>query len=167
MVFCLSMNVIGQKTNLAITNENVRFALATGMSNFVTSVKQFYYKGQSQKAFVSKVLGTTTPTNEGNLVLVKAYSFLLEGTSPDMIIKTYNGKEIAGAIRSLKLIYDKSPNLDGAEIFGLNSSIENRESAAAECRWYQIWCHLKNFAGWVVDNWPKIEPIIIFLISVF
>jgi len=159
-----------QKTGPIVNKEEVRLVLAKGMTNFVTGVKPFYVKGQDQQKFVTQVCGTWKPTPEGNALLVKAYEFIVKAASPENIVSSYNGKEMAASVLYLKKVFDLNPNSNGSELFGGKTGVSEKgvTTLAREggCRWYQLWCHLENFANWIVKNWDVIKNILITLITI-
>lgn len=153
------------KTTQPVTNESVRQALATNMANFVASVKPFYKKGQTQASFSQQLLGTWKPTPEGAALLNKAFVLIQQNANSKTIINTYNGKEMAAAVLVIRSATNIAAKSDGAELFGGKTGVNDNAAAKTQdgqpCKWYQLWCHLQNFADWFVDNWQTIKDIII------
>ena len=68
---------------------------------------------------------------------------------------------MAASVLYLKKVYDINPKSDGSELFGGKTDAnDNRLTAAARkgrCRVFELWCHLEDFAKWIIDHWNTIE----------
>lgn len=160
LIMLVSVNANAQKTKL--TDKEVAYMKAEfrkGMASFVESVKPIYTSGMSYNSFKSSLIGTSVKniTGEGEALLNKAYTYLVNSRSSNFIIKNDSGKEIAVA-----LFYTKKYNLEKKStngdlvLFGNltgnsfpGDSLLNKQR---ECRWYQVGCHLANAWDWLVNG---------------
>ncbi|MEP7163220.1 MAG: hypothetical protein ABI741_00925 [Ferruginibacter sp.] len=150
-----------------ITAEQAKAITANTMANFTQSVSFAYTKGISLGDFRKKLCGKATPLDAGNGMIETAYSYLSNGVTKDRIIKENDGIAVAKAFRYLYDQHNRGvASSDGSELFGGKENLANSQVARAEdCRWYQFWCHVQVFANWVVQNWPTIQQILIYLLG--
>ncbi|MEO7524165.1 MAG: hypothetical protein ABIT58_08730, partial [Ferruginibacter sp.] len=92
-----------------------------------------------------------------------------QGATNDFIIKNYRGREVADVMSYLLNAHNKGIESDGSELFGGKTGIANNGLAKNDtgCKWYEVWCHLENFANWVVANWAVIAQIIATIVALF
>ena len=103
----------------------------------------------------------------GDGMVEKAYLYLSGEKSKEHIIKENDGVAVANAFKYL-LDLHKNGNViaDGSELVGGREDLENNPVAkAADCKWYQFWCLVENFANWVVQNWETIYQIIVVILT--
>jgi len=160
IIMIISFNANAQKTKL--TDKEVAYMKAefrNGMASFVESVKPIYTSGMSYTSFRFALIGTNSKniTKEGNALLNKAYTYIVNSKSSDYIIINDSGKEIAVALFYIKKydLKNKSSNGD-LVLFGNTKgktfpgdSLLNKQR---ECRWYQLGCHLSNAWDWLVNG---------------
>lgn len=145
-----------------ITANEAKAITANVMADFTKSVSFAYEKCTSLNEFKSKLYGKARPTDAGDGMVDAAYLYLSGEKSREDILKEDNGVAVA---RAFKYLYDqhKQGNViaEGSELFGGRDDLENNpEARAADCKWYQFWCLVENFANWVVQNWPIIQQIL-------
>ena len=159
-IMLISFNVNAQKTKL--TDKEVAYMKAefrNGMATFVESVKPIYKPGMSYMSFRSSLIGINSKdiTNEGEALLNKAFTYIVNSRSSDYIVINDSGKEIAVALFYIKKydIEHKSSNGD-LVLFGNTTGkpfpsdiILNKQR---KCRWYQVGCHLSNAWNWLVNG---------------
>ena len=150
-----------------VTAEQAKAITANTMANFTQSVSFAYTKGISLGDFRKKLCGKAMPLDAGNGMIETAYSYLSTGVTKDRIIKENDGIAVA---KAFKYLYDQHSKgvvgTDGSELFGGKENLANGAAAkAADCRWYQFWCQVENFANWVVNNWPVIVQIIEYILT--
>jgi len=146
-----------------ITSNDARVITANVMANFTESVSFAYKKGISLEQFKTSLCGRALPLQAGYGMIETAYGYLSKGIKKDQIVKENNGVAVANAFKYF-LNQHKNGNViaDGSELFGGKEELANNPVAkAADCRWYQFWCLVENFANWVVQNWSVIYEIII------
>jgi hypothetical protein len=151
-----------------ITQEQAKSICAQQMAAFTKVVSGAYQKGSSFDQFLYALCGRSPVTVEGTNQLKVAYNFLTQGVSNDFIIKNYSGKEVAASMNYLSNLHKKGIVSDGSELFGGKTGTENTalaKNADGECKWYQFWCLVQEFANWVIDNWDAIQQIIIFILT--
>ncbi|MEO8770274.1 MAG: hypothetical protein ABI402_09325 [Ferruginibacter sp.] len=147
-----------------ITKEQAQSICAQQMAAFTKAVSPAYKNGISFDQFQSTLCGKWLPTKEGGNQLRVAYNFLTQGVTNDFIIRTYKGTEVAACMKVLLDLHNKGLESDGSELFGGKTGVDNNTYAKnADCRWYEVWCHLQEFANWVVANWPVIVQILMYL----
>lgn len=81
---------------------------------------------------------------------LKKHTYIYPRKSKEHIIKENDGVAVANAFKYL-LDQHKNGNViaDGSELFGGKDDLENNPVAkAADCKWYQFWCLVENFANW-------------------
>ena len=150
-----------------VTDEQAKAIAANTMANFTQSVSFAYVKGISLKDFKIRLCGKAEPVDAGDGMIETAYSYLSNGATKDEIIKENDGIAVARALKYLSDQHNKDVvSSDGSELFGGKENLQNSTIAKAEgCRWYQFWCHVHDFADWVIDNWATIQIIIDFILS--
>ncbi len=150
-----------------VTKEQARDITANTMANFTESVSFAYVKGISLREFKKTLCGKAVPLDAGNGMIETAYTYLSNGATKDEIIKENDGVAVARVFKYLSEQHDKGVvSSDGSEIFGEKESLGNSTIAKAEsCKWYQFWCHVHDFADWVVANWPVIVEILNYILS--
>ena len=147
-----------------VTKEQARDITANTMANFTESVSFAYVKGISLREFNKILCGKAVPLDAGNGMIETAYAYLSNGATKDEIINENDGVAVARAFKYLSEQHEKGVvSSDGSEIFGgvVNSTIAKAEG----CKWYQFWCHVHDFADWVVANWPVIVEILNYILS--
>lgn len=159
VALCCSFGVTAQSN---ITASEARHITANVMADFTKSVAFAYEKCVTLDEFKMKLYGKATPTAAGDGMVDAAYLYLSGGKGREEILEKDNGIAVA---RAFKHLYDqhKQGNViaDGSELFGGKDDLEsNPEARAADCKWYQFWCLVENFANWVVQNWPIIQQIL-------
>jgi len=150
-----------------ITADEARMITGTMMAHFTESVSFAYDKCATLKDFKSRLYGKAVPTVAGDGMVEKAYLYLSGEKSKEHIIKENDGVAVANAFKYL-LDQHKNGNViaDGSELFGGKDDLENNPVAkAADCKWYQFWCLVENFANWVVQNWETIYQIIVVILT--
>ncbi len=162
VLFCSSLGVTAQSN---ITANEAKAITANVMADFTKSVAYAYDKCVTLDEFKMKLYGKATPTAAGDGLVEAAYLYLSGGKGREEILEKDNGIAVARAFRYL---YDqhKQGNViaDGSELFGGKDDLEsNPEARAADCKWYQFWCLVENFANWVVQNWQIIHEILIII----
>ena len=150
-----------------VTDEQAKAIAANTMANFTQSVSFAYTKGISLGDFRKKLCGKAIPLDAGNGMIETAYSYLSTGVTKDRIIKENDGIAVA---KAFKYLYDQHNKgvvgSDGSELFGGKENLASGVVAkASDCRWYQFWCLVENFANWVVQNWPTIYQIIVVILG--
>ena len=150
-----------------VTDEQAKAITANTMANFTESVSFAYVKGISLGDFKIRLCGKAEPVDAGDGMIETAYSYLSNGATKDEIIKENDGIAVARALKYLSDQHNKGVvSSDGSELFGGKESLGNSTIAKTEgCKWYQFWCHVQDFANWVVANWPTIQQIIIVILS--
>lgn len=150
-----------------VTDEQAKAIAANTMANFTQSVSFAYIKGISLGDFKIRLCGKAEPVDAGDGMIETAYSYLSNGATKDEIIKENDGIAVARALKYLSDQHNKDVvSSDGSELFGGKENLQNSTIAKAEgCRWYQFWCHVHDFADWVIDNWPVIQAIIEFILN--
>jgi hypothetical protein len=161
---CCFFAGIAQET---VTADQARAITANTMANFTQSVSYAYVKGITLGDFRSKLCGKAIPLDAGNGMIETAYTYLSNGVTKDRIIKENDGIAVA---KAFKYLSDQNKrgvvSTDGSELFGGKTALENNTVAKATgCRWYQFWCHVQDFANWVVQNWAVIQQILIYILS--
>ncbi|MEO6490816.1 MAG: hypothetical protein ABIO04_12810, partial [Ferruginibacter sp.] len=136
------------------------------MANFTMSCSFAYTKGVTLEGFKRTLCGPATPLAAGDVMIKSAYTYLSQGVTKDQIIKTNDGKAVAGAFQFFLDQHNRGVYSDGTEIFG-SREILAKSTVAREggCRWYQFWCHVEVFANWVVANWEVIQQILVFVLN--
>ncbi|MEP6467462.1 MAG: hypothetical protein ABJB05_14230 [Parafilimonas sp.] len=158
--YCLSGNA--QK----ITKEQAQSICAQEMAAFTKAVSGAYKKGISYDQFQSTLCGKWQPTKEGGNQLLVAYNFLTQGATNDYIIKTYKGTEVAACMKVLSDLHSKGFESDGSELYGGKTGVDNNVySKTPNCRWYQFWCLVQDFANWVIANWEVILAILTVILN--
>lgn len=145
-----------------VTPEEAKAITANTMANFTQSVSFAYVKGISFGEFKKRLCGNANPLDAGNGMIETAYGYLSNGYTKDRIIKENDGLAVGRAFKYLLDQHNKGVvNTDGSELFG-GKSLPNYGAVAKAngCRWYQFWCHVHDFAEWVVQNWPTILAIL-------
>jgi hypothetical protein len=142
-----------------LTKEDVRIKLATSMAQLVDKCKPSFKKGMSYEDYIIILIGTgptnPIPTDEGKMLMKKTYDFLSNGTSADVIIKTYDGKEMASLV---KLIKDtKSTNEAAVKIFG--TTIINKTTFGQHIV-SEAACWICGVFSWIWENRDEIIGII-------
>lgn len=159
MFYCF--NVFAQEK---MTKEQARTICAQEMAAFTNAVSGSYKKGISFEQFQSVLCAGLQPTVEGSNQIKIAYNFLLQSTSPDAIIKNYDGKEIAYSLNYLFNLHKKGIESDGSELFGGKTGTANSFAKnEGRCRWYQIACLLQTLVNWVVTTWINIPDLFVVL----
>ena len=155
-------------TQEKMTKEEARSICAQEMAAFTNAVSGSYKKGISFEQFQSSLCGGLKPSSEGGNQIRTAYNFLSQGTSPDAIIKNYDGKEIAYSLNYLLNLHKNGIESDGSELFGGKSGTANSSFAKNEggCKWYQVWCLLQSVANWIVDYWYFCTNVVPLLVSI-
>ena len=149
-----------------ITEDEARDITAHVMANFTESVSFAYEKGMSLDEFKLNLCSKAEPAKEGNAMIETAYSYLSNGIGKENIIKENNGISVANAFKFLLDEHNKGIESDETTLFGEKKYLENNDVAkAAECKWYQFWCQVHDFADWLVQNWPTIYDIILFILG--
>lgn len=148
-----------------ICKEEARFICAQIMANFTESLQSYYKEGMSFDEFRNGLVGDAHPTKEAKALLLNSFEMLVNKTDRDVILRTYQGKEVAMGLQNLYDLHEKGIASEGAEFFGLTSGkqYETRESEGSKCRWFDLFCHAKDFLNWVIDNWSTIQQIILFI----
>lgn len=150
-----------------ISAEEARLITANVMANFTESVSFVYTKGISLDQFKSNLCNKAVPVKAGNGMIETAYNYLSKGITKSQIVKENDGVAVANAFKFLLDQHKKGIEIDGTELFGGKNALESAPvSKAAVCKWYQFWCLVQDFANWVVANWPTIQQIIEFVITV-
>ena len=145
-----------------VTADEAKSITANVMANFTDATSFAYTKGISLDQFKVKLCNKAIPVSAGNGMIETAYSYLSKGISKSQIVKENDGIAVANAFKFLSDQHNKGIEPDGTELFGGKSALENAPVAkAAECKWYQFWCLVQNFANWVVLNWPTIYQILV------
>ena len=134
-----------------ITQESVRLQLAKGMSDLTVSLKPAFDKTTNVDDFKKTIAGSwySKITKEGNDLLNASYKLLSSKTSPEEILKNYNGKEMAAAALYVDNLSKKGIKTDGSELFGGKTGDFNpyASTVTAKCRWYQLSCWIKEIFG--------------------
>ena len=134
-----------------ITQESVRLQLAKGMSDLTVSLKPAFDKTTNVDDFKKTITGSwySKITKEGNDLLNASYKLLSSKTSPEEILKNYNGKEMAAAALYVDNLSKKGIKTDGSELFGGKTGDFNpyASTVTAKCRWYQLSCWIKEIFG--------------------
>ncbi len=151
-----------------ISKEEARFICAEMMANFTESLSPYYKEGISFDEFRSGLPGDVKPSKEATALLMNSFEMLVNKTERDVILRMYSGEEMAQALQYMYNVHKKGSSSNGADFFGVSVD-QNREASVSgeDCRWFQLWCHVQEFANWVVENWSTIEQIIIFIVSTF
>lgn len=147
-----------------LTKEDVRIKLATSMSQLVDNCRPSFRKGMSYGDYITIVIGPgptyPIPTEEGNVLMKKTYDFLSNGTSADVIIKNYDGKEMASVV---KLIKDtKSTNEAAVKIFG--ATIVNKTSFGQQVISGKA-CWICGAFSWIWEHRDEILEIICMFVN--
>lgn len=138
-----------------ITKERSRVLLAQGMASFTTSVRPAYRSGQTYAAFEKALLGKAKITQQGRILLKKAYGYVANGTSSLSIASKDSGSEMALALATMESLKQGDRKAAGGELFGLTTGGVNPypEAINSECRgWWDLFCHLKNLILFVSEN---------------
>jgi hypothetical protein len=134
-----------------ITQESVRLQLAQGMSDLTSTLKPAFDKTSNAEDFKKLITGSwySNITKEGNDLLNMSYKLLSSKTSPEEILKNYNGKEMAAAALYVDNLFKKGIKSDGSELFGGTTGDYNPyvNEVTAKCRWYQLSCWIKEIFG--------------------
>lgn len=152
-----------------ITAEQAKSICAQQMAAFTKGVSGSYKSGMSYDQFQYALCGRSAVSVEGVNQLRVAYDFLTQGVTNDFIIRNYAGKEVAASMNFLSNLHKKGIVSDGSELFGGKTGTDNSalsKNANGDCRWYQFWCLVQEFANWLVNNWPAIQQILIFILSI-
>ncbi len=162
---CFAQSSIQATSDVNLTKEQAKEIVGKTMASFTESVSFAYTKGVSYKQFRNTLCGIAKPNVEGDGMLLAAYNYLSKGTSKDDIIKFDDGNALIGAMKFSSGLNAKGGIIqtDGAELFGGKTIANNTEAArvaADGCRWWQLWCHVQAFVGYVVDHWETINVII-------
>jgi len=169
LIMLVSVNANAQKTKL--TDKEVAYLKAefrNGMASFVESVKPIYTSGMSYNSFKKNLIGTSVKniTSEGDALLNKAYTYLVNSKSSSFIINNDSGKEIAVALFYTKKynIEKKSSNGDlvlFGNLTGKSFPGDTLLNKQRECRWYQVGCHVANAWDWLVNGgMDEIEDVL-------
>ena len=67
----------------------------SAMTVAVASAKNTYTKGITYKDWLSKQIGTVTPTKEEDKFLNDVYNYLASGADSETVRKTYDGKSLS------------------------------------------------------------------------
>ena len=109
-----------------ITNEEARTSAAKLMVEFKNSLTFAYNESRSFEDFIKNSTGLYNPqgtmTIEGRNMLKVAYDYLANKTSNELIIKSYDGKEVALGLKYLK--DNNSLDNEGA-LFGISEVVYN------------------------------------------
>ena len=158
-----SRNTLSDK-EIAYVQDEMR----KGMVSFVDGVKPIYREGMNLETFTSKLVGDNHARNmtpEGRALLDKAFEYLSKGASPNDILKTDTGSEIASALLFVKTHNYKNKTEDGDLVLFGNTTGEDFPSDSQlnerrRCKWYQIGCHLSNIWNWLVENHETILEVL-------
>ncbi len=163
-VNCFAQTSIQATSDASLTKDQAKEIVGKTMASFTQSVAFAYTKGVSYKQFRNTLCGIAKPNVEGDGMLLAAYNHLSKGTSAEDIIKFDDGNAIINAMKYSSGLNAKGGIIqtDGSELFGGKTIANNTEAArvAAGCKWYQLWCHVQAFVGYVVDHWETINAII-------
>ena len=108
-----------------VTKEEARTYAANVMVEFKNSLQPAYNESKSFEDFIKNSTGPYDPqgtmTAEGRNMLTVAYNYLSNKTSDEMIIRSYEGKEVALAFKYLK----DNGSLDNEGIlFGISTVVK-------------------------------------------
>jgi hypothetical protein len=159
-IICTLFLSLGVSAQEKISMEEGRFFCAELMASFTQAVSEKYQAGMNYEEFQSALCGKWQPVDQGREQLKTAYLFLEKGVAKDDILRSYSGNEIANSLQYLAGLNKRGNVSDGAELFGgVTESIEG-EVSEQKCKWYQLWCHVKEFANWLVQNWEDVSAIL-------
>jgi len=144
-----------------LSPEQLQNHFKEAMVTITEGVSFAYTEGISLEEFKKTLCnGQPVATEEGDAILNKAYEYLSKKISAEEIIKNDDGKLIG---LGLKYFYenrkDVKADANGTELFG-NNLAQNPQAKEGGCKWYQLWCHIKSFADWVVEHWDTIYKIL-------
>ncbi|MGC4130028.1 MAG: hypothetical protein QM564_10865 [Bergeyella sp.] len=144
-------------TSTTAIDDDTRLKLATMMATFTDNVSVVYNTGMTYVAFRGSVLGRTgaAVTTEGEVVLNKAYNYLVSGTSGDQIINTDSGIEMGQAyakLDQLGISNEYALFSTPSDAPKLDTNINPRQHEAkgsgdGTCKWYQIGCWIDQIFG--------------------
>jgi hypothetical protein len=151
----------------SVTREQAKSIAANVMANFTVSTSFAYTKGITLAQFKSKLCGKALPVIAGDGLINEAYYCLSKGMTKEQVASQNNGVAVANAFKYLLDQHNKGVEPDGTELFGGKNNLPAADGTArvSDCKWYQFWCLVQDFATWVVNNWPIIAQIIQFIIS--
>ncbi len=165
-VACICSAAISFAQPKTISKEEARFICAEMMANFTESVAPYYKDGMSYDEFRTALPGDVKPTKEATALLMNSFEMLVNKTERDVILRMNSGVEMAQALQYMYQLHEKGISTDGAEFFGISKEQQREMSSdSTKCRWYELWCNVKDFANWVIENWGTIQQIIIFIIT--
>jgi len=142
MAFVL-IGVNGNAQN--ITKEEARVYAAKVLINFKNTLQPEFANSKNFDDFLKNATGPYKATNipaEGKALLQVTYNYMKAGTSDTQIVKTYSGKEVAGAYKFLQ----DNPGTLESQVFGFKQSASSTEGGYP-CKWWQIRCHLVQVVG--------------------
>lgn len=120
-------------------NEETRFMLATGMGEFVETIRPIYSEGISYDQFQNQLgIDTDALTVEGDNLLKATYNILKNSETRESIVANYSGIEYAAA-----LIQQEAGN----NIFGATSSLISVSNSTGGCAWWELGCHVDKWFG--------------------
>ena len=148
-----------------ISNDEARTSAAKLMVEFKNSLQFAYNESRSFEDFIKTSTGPYNPqgtmTTEGRNMLKVAYNYLANKTSNELIIKSYDGKEIALGLKYLK--DNNSLDNEGA-LFGISKVIYKSSGGKGgpsvnfdvipmnsnsnfKCCFFCLSCHLQTIFG--------------------
>jgi hypothetical protein len=167
-VTCFAQTSIEATGQVELTKEQAKEIVGKTMAKFTEGLSYAYTKGVSYKKFRFILLGNAKPTTEGDGMILAAYNYLSNGVSKEDIIKFDDGKALINAMKFSSGLQSRGGIIepDGTEIFGVSSILNDSDAAraASGCGRWQLWCHVKEFVGYVVDHWETIAAIIRFFL---
>ena len=149
LVMLVSVNVSAQ--NQEYTKAEVSEKLSEVMFSLVESANLYYSKGDSYKAFRSKLYGKQVkinPSKKGEALIKKVYNYISNNAS-EKSIRNGSVSEIADAY---VFIYETEKSNKGAngehELFGSSTGDFNPEiSSKVRCCFFCLSCHFTTVFG--------------------
>ena len=138
-----------------MSKEEVLDKVSKMMISIKDGTKQTFSATRDYESFRAQLIGREgrCSTTEGENLLTKVYELHTTKQSDEQIHKTYDGKEIAYALKK----YQELENNDG-KIFNNNTNELSRAAAGGGCgcSWYQFGCLFDCYF---------IQPIVIYVIN--
>ena len=168
ILFCLCCYLISLAQVQEISKEDAFTVVRTTMANFTDGVRFAYTKGITFENFKSNLVGKSALPKAGEDMIVAAFNLIKNSTTREEILRSYDGKAIAGAMNYYSQKHEANAKSTAQDLFGGENNVKDNtlsKNAPSDCRWYQLWCHVQVFANWVVANWATIAQIIAVIVA--
>ncbi len=134
------------------SKEDARLVAAKTFISFKNQLSDAYYSSKDYTSFEKLVCGKWVNTQDGRYLLSEAYNHLINKTTDEKLLASYDGKGIVNALKFQQVILTKNPKSDGSELFGgkgdgTTGSYNPSAKADYPCKFWQIKCHLAQLFG--------------------